>query len=437
MFMPDSDSKYSRKPAAVVKPLGASDCAKIIKFASEHKLLISIRAGGHNVAGSSLCDGGLVINLRAMNQTVVDIEKQTATTGGGTIWAEFFTECYACGLGTTGGVVSETGVAGLTVGGGVGYLRTKHGMTIDNVLSMQVVTADGKIQTCNKRHNPDLFYALRGGGGGYALVTSFTLQLHPIPKEHWTVMWVWDLELMPKIIPALQEFISSGEDEEMALMAIAWPVCGIPHPELQGKAKCLIAGGYVGDKDRQEVYQKVKDFIWSRVGVDGIDLSHPAPFDQWNMGFDFYFPMGTDHAYWSGAWVTDITADLANEILDVITNRRPKEADKGIVAFWTTYGKMLRPDDMDVAFSKRHAGAFVSFDTTWTTGGSADEACIEYTRAGANVVKKYADGAYLQWAGFEDERKAISTTQYEDIDKLIAIKKKYDPDNVFPSWIKG
>ena len=287
MFMPNSSSNYSRKPAAVANPVGTFDCAKLLRFAFKHSLLISIRAGGHNMTGSSLCDGGLVINMRHMNQTIVDPVAQTATTQGGTIWREFYEECYACRLGTTGGVVSDTGVAGLTVGGGIGYLRTKHGMTIDNVLSMQVVTANGDIMICDKDNNEDLFYALRGGG--YALVTSFTIKLYPIPDEHWTVMLIWDWEMMPNVITALQAFMDSGEGEEMALMGVAWPNCGIPHPELQGKSKVLIDGGYAGadGKDAQDVHERIKKFITDHVGAEPMDLSHFAPFNEWNQGFDF------------------------------------------------------------------------------------------------------------------------------------------------------
>ena len=356
---------------------------------------------------------------------------------GGTIWAEFYEECYACGLGTTGGIVSDTGVAGLTVGGGVGYLRTKHGMTIDNVIAMQVVTANGKIQKCDKENHPDLFHALRGGGGGYALVTSFTLKVYPIPEEHFTIMWAWDAELFPKILAALQAFMDSGTDEETSLLSVYWPNCGIPHPELQGKTKAFISGGIASDpgEDTKEMYARVKAFIWDKVGVEPIDLSHPVPFNSWNKGFDFFFPMGTDHAYWKGSYVTRFSEELAQDIMDVVETR-PPEADKGIVGLWATYGKMLRPDDTDVAFSKRHAGGFVSFDTTWSTGSAADETCIDYTRRGATALEKYADGAYLQWAGFEDERKAASGKQYDDIEKLKTIKKKYDPDFLFPSWIQ-
>ena len=146
--------------------------------------------------------------------------------------------------------------------------------------------------------------------------------------------------------------------------------------------------------------------------------------------------MGKDRAYWKGGYCSKLTEELAHDIMKV-AETRPEEADKCIIAFWTTYGKMLRPDDANVAFSKRHTGAFVSFDTTWTTlTDEADAKCVAYTRAGADAIEKYADGAYLQWAGFEDERKVAAGKQFDDMDKLVAIKKMYDPESLFLSWIK-
>src|SRR5688572_10400416 len=234
-----------RKPALIVQCSGTADVVAGVNIAREHDLVLSVRGGGHNVAGNAVNDGGIVIDLSGMRGVHVDPRARTAHVQGGATWADLDRETQVHGLATPGGVVSTTGVGGLTLHGGMGHLRRKHGLSLDNILSAEVVTADGQVRTARATENADLFWAIRGAGSNFGVVTSFEFQLHPVGPIVYLSAPVYRLADGPKVLPKWRDFLDTAPDE-LTQLAVFWTVQpGFPE-ELVGEPIIILAGLYIG-----------------------------------------------------------------------------------------------------------------------------------------------------------------------------------------------
>lgn len=412
-----------RRPALIVRCSGAADVIAAVNFARDHGLLLSVRGGGHNVAGNAMNDGGLVIDLSAMKAVYVDPAARIAHVQGGATWAELDRETQVYGLATPGGVVASTGVAGLTLHGGMGHLRSKHGLSLDNLRSVQIVTADGQIRTASKEENPDLFWAARGAGANFGVVTSFEFQLHPVGPQVTLCAVMYHQNDAPQVLRRWRDYIASAPDEFTPL-AVLWSVPeGFP-PELVGTPIVIIAGVYAGPLDEGERYiQPLRE-----LAEPLMDISGPMPFTAVQSAFDPFFPTGM-HYYWKSTYVDA----LPDELLDALCAlARERPSPRTTMDIWPIQGAARRVGADEMAFGRR-SPFMIAFESSWFDA-EANDANIAWAReAHAALARFNAGGAYLNFPGFGEEKTDLLRAAYGDAnyERLVELKTKYDPTNLF------
>ena len=292
---PIYNAMHNRRPALKVRPTGTADVVDAVNFARERNLVVAVRGGGHSVAGLSSCDGGMVIDLTRMRAVSVDPISRRASVQGGAVWADVDRETQAFGLVVPGGVVSETGVGGLTLGGGEGWVRRKYGLTIDSLRSATVVCADGSVHVASADNDPDLFWALRGGGGNFGVVTNFEFDAHPLGPIVAFAGVFYSTRDAAEILPRWRDHITDAPDE-VTSVAVGISMPADPAlPEGVHNQSCLVIGGvYAGDvEEGMKVLQPLRE-----LGTPLADISGPTPFVGVNSAFDPFFPMGTYQSYW-------------------------------------------------------------------------------------------------------------------------------------------
>jgi FAD/FMN-containing dehydrogenase len=414
-----------RKPALIVQPTGAADVVDAVNFAREHELLLSIKGGAHNVAGNAVNDGGLVIDLSKMRGVHVDPSTQTVRAQGGATWGDCDRETQLFGLAVPGGVVSTTGIAGLTLHGGVGHLRRKYGLSIDNLLSVDIVTADGQLRTASESENEDLFWAVRGAGSNFGVVTSFEFQAHPVGPMVMVGAVFYAHEDAKTVLPAWRDYMAEAPDELSAL-AFFWNVP--PHepfpPEHHGKPVFIIAGVYSGSTEEGEpVVQPLRE-----LAAPLIDLSGPWPWLGLQSGFDDLFPPG-DLRYWKSRALAELTQEAMDDIVDW-AGRRPTPLTD--ITVWHHGGAMSRVGETDTAYAGRDAPFLVTGEVSWTDSAQNDEA-IAWGREFWDVMGRHSTGGlYLNFPGLGEEKEELVKAGYGvNYERLAALKAEYDPSNLF------
>ena len=302
-----------KRPALIARCHGVADVVDCVRWASDHDVVLAVRGGGHNVAGFGTCDGGLVIDLSSMKGVRVDPGNHTARVQGGATWGDLDRETQLFGLAAPGGIVSTTGVGGLTLGGGQGWLRRTYGMACDSLLSADVVTADGQFLVASEAENSDLFWALRGGGGNFGVVTSFEFRLHDVGPLVAFAGPVYPLEHAPQIVAAFREYVASAPDEVNA-SAVRWTIPSVAaFPEaLHGQDVLILAAMYVGPSEEGEkVLQPLREF-----DAPVLDLSMTLPYVALQQIFDSFFPPHELHYYWKALYL----ADLSDDVVEIILN---------------------------------------------------------------------------------------------------------------------
>ncbi len=287
-----------KRPALIARCAGVGDVIDSVNFARENDLLLAVRGGGHNVAGTAVCDGGLVIDLSTMRRTRVDPERRTVRAEGGATWADLDRETQVFGLATPGGEVSETGIAGLTLGGGIGLLRRKYGLSCDNLLSADVVSADGLLLTASETENADLFWGIRGGGGNFGVVTTFEYRLHSVGPEVMSAAVMYPFERARELLSAWRDYTEQAPDE-VTSEVLLWSIPDIPDfpEELRGEPTVVVAGMYAGPAEvgEREV-RPLREF-----GTPLVDLSGVQPYTAAQSDFDAFFPEGLLY-YWKSLY---------------------------------------------------------------------------------------------------------------------------------------
>ncbi len=336
-----------RHPAAIARCADAADVIAAVDFARERGLLVSVRGGGHNVNGFAVNDGGLVIDLSGMRGIWVDPERRSARAEGGATWGDLDHAAHGFGLATTGGVVSTTGVAGLTLGGGIGHLSRAHGLSCDNLLSADVVTADGRFLTASRTEHSDLFWGLRGGGGNFGVVTSFEFQLHPVGTVIGGPVF-YETGAAREALTFYREFMRTAPDELGAFFGfhLAPPLPFLP-ADRHGEPMCVIVACYAGDHDTgQEVVQPLLDFappVGHHLG--------PIPYPALQSAFDALYPPGLQH-YWKAEFVKE----LSDEVIDVHLAYGPRVPHvSSAVHLYPIDGAAGRVPSGDTAFGYRDA----------------------------------------------------------------------------------
>jgi FAD/FMN-containing dehydrogenase len=414
-----------RRPALIVQCTGAADVVDAVNFAREQDLLLSIKAGGHNVAGNAVNDGGLVIDLSQMNGVHVDPVTQTVRAQAGATWAEMDREGQLFGLAVPGGVVSTTGIAGLTLHGGAGHLRRKYGLSIDNLLSVEIVTADGQLRRASASENEDLFWAVRGAGSNFGVVTSFEFKAHPVGPMVMVGAIFYPLEHLRTLLPAWRDAVAAAPDE-LSSVALCWSVPpGEPFPEEHhGKDVLVVAAAYAGAvEDGESVVQPLRD-----LGQPLIDLSGPWPWRGLQSGFDALFPKGGFYY-----WKSRALAELTDEAIDVIADfafRRPSPGTDIIV--WHNGGAMSVVDETATAYGGRDAGFLVTGEASWFDASLNDDAIAWGREFWAAIGEHSTGGIYLNFAGLGEEKEELVRAGYGvNYERLAKLKAKYDPDNLF------
>lgn len=414
-----------KRPALIVQCLNTGDVLDAVNFARQNNLLISVRSGGHNVAGNSVCDEGLVIDLSSMKGIYVDPASRTARVQPGADWGDLDKETQLHGLVTPGGQVSMTGVAGLTLGGGMGYLRRKWGLSCDNVLSAEIVTAEGEVITANKNQNEDLFWAIRGGGGNFGVVTSFEFQLHQLGPEIYGALTIYPFEDATSVLRNWRDFALNAPDE-VTIDAYIWGMPPLPQvpAEMHWEPVVIIAGTYAGPADEGEKeLEPVSTF-----GEPIEDMSAKQPYVILQSDLDPLFADGQLY-YWKSLFANRMSDEVIETIVEKAAEKPSKQC---LFALRTLGGAMGRVPEEATAYGNRDAMFNISIDNTWQDTSKTEE-MISWTRTTWSELRdRTGGGVYVNFAGFGEEKDAISQAAYgRNYERLQQVKATYDPDNFF------
>ena len=401
-----------RSPAAIFRCNSTADVVAAVNFAREEGLVLAVRGGGHNAAGLALVDDGLVIDLSGMRGIRVDTDKRIAYVQGGALWRDLDAATHVHGLATTGGVISSTGVGGLTLGGGLGWLMRQHGLACDNVLAVEIVTADGQVRRASSTENPDLFWAVRGGGGNFGVVTNFEFRLHPM-RTLYAGMLVFPGPQAPQVLRRYREVAESAPDELTVFAALMTSPDG--HPIT------AILPAYNGPTAKAEA--AVKPFRDLGPVADQVaEMPYPALQSMLDEGF----PSGL-HVYWR----SDFLKGLPDEALDTLVDRfQAITSPLSALLIEQFGGAVARVPADETAFAQRDAMFNLAIISRWMEPANPS-IHTDWARQTSTAIQPFTSGGvYVNYLGEEgaDRIKAAYGQKYE---KLVAVKKKYDPNNLF------
>lgn len=401
-----------RRPAFVVRPLDVDDVVAAVGFARELELPVSVRGGGHGVAGLSVGDGSVVIDLRLMREVRVDPETRTALCGGGALWDDLDPPCLRHGLATTGGTFGDTGVAGLTLGGGIGHLTGLHGLTLDNLLAATIVTADGSVVQASSVENPDLFWALRGGGGNFGVVVDFVFQLHPVGQLLGGLL-TYDFAQAESVAAAWRDLMVSAPDQLLC-------VAGLSRSLLAGE-RAYVSVAYFGDPEEgREAIRPLCDAV-----TPTIDAVRPMYYAELQEIFG-RMPSGLRN-YWSGRFLRELPDDV---IALAAAQLQPKDVT-GTILLEPLHGAAGRVAPNATAFSGREAAFNATFIGFWQDP-DADDRQIATARAFSAALAPWAlGGGYLNYASELAGTSPETEFGSERFARLRAVKRQFDPSNTF------
>ncbi len=414
-----------RHPALIVRCRGNADVIASVGFAREHGLLLAVRGGGHNVAGFGTCDDGMVIDLSPMREVRLAPNEETVRVGAGATWADVDRETQVRGLAVPGGIVSTTGVAGLTLGGGQGWLRRTYGMACDSLLSADVVTADGNLVTAREDEHAELFWALRGGGGNFGVVTSFEFRAHPVGPMVAFAGPVYPLERAPTIMEAVRDFAEDAPDE-VNLSTTWWSIPPVPAfpEELHGRAVIVVGAVYVGPPERGG---KILDPL-RRIEEPLLDLSGTLPYGALQQMFDPFFPSGALHYYWKSIYLAGLGDEVVRTVADHVASR---PSAMSMVGIWALGGALGRVDASATATGSRDAPFLLEILANWDDPSAAD-ANIRWAKELFRAVEPHGTGkTNVNFPGFGDDPEFGRAAFGDHLDRLQSIKKRYDPTNLF------
>jgi FAD/FMN-containing dehydrogenase len=403
-----------KRPLLIVRCAGVADVIAAVNLARDHDLPLAVRGGGHSVAGNSTCDGGMVIDLSQMNAVRVDPHNQTARAEAGATWRDFDHETQAFGLATTGGIASSTGIAGLTLGGGIGYLNRKHGLACDNLISADIVTADGQFRTASAHEHPDLFWALRGGGGNFGVVTTLEYRVHPLGPILGGML-VWPFDRARDVLRYYRDFSTTAPDE-LRLDAI------ITTSPL-GPSLVLVVCWSGAIEEGARVLQALR-----KLGPPVVDTIAPISYATIQTLLESLGYTPGLHHYWKGGFFSDFSDDAIDCMLG---NFLPAPGPLCGVAIEHLGGAISRVAATDTAFSHRHAQ-----HSLLVAGVVADRGAVEqmvpWTRHLWSAMQPFLDaGVYVNYLSDGESQTTIHSAYGVNYQRLADIKRKYDPTNLF------
>jgi FAD/FMN-containing dehydrogenase len=403
-----------RRPALIARCAGTGDVIAAVRFARTHEILVSVKGGGHNITGNAVCEGGLMIDLSPMKGMRVDPAARTVRAEAGLTWGEFNRETQAFGLATTGGVVSTTGIAGLTLGGGLGWLMSRHGLSCDNLISADIVTADGEFLTASAEQNQELFWGLCGGGGNFGVVTSFEYRLHPVTSVQ-AGMVIYPRQQSMEVLQFYRDYARECGDDVTAFAAM------MTSPE--GDPVVAMLAGHIGDHAQGErLLAPVRKF-----GTPLADTIAPISYVGLNSLLDAAVPYGGVQRYWKSSFLRELGDDVLNIMVDRAAGMR---SPMSMIGFFHVHGACTRVDRDATAYSLRadqwDYDVISQWDNPAETAGH-----IQWTRDYWNAVEPFASGeVYVNHLDAEEAGR-ITGAYSRNYYRLVALKNQYDPTNLF------
>jgi FAD/FMN-containing dehydrogenase len=416
------NAMIDRRPGLVARCTGPTDVARAVSFAAEHGLRLAIRGAGHNIAGKGVCDDGMLIDLSGMRAVHVDADRKIARAQPGATLGDLDHETQLFGLATPVGINSTTGIAGLTLGGGFGWLSRKHGLTIDNLRSVDVVTAEGKLITASEKENADLFWGVRGGGGNFGVVTSFEFDLHPLGPEILSGLIVHPFADGKAVLEEYRRFTADmPEDLNVWMVTRKAPPLPFLPPEVHGKEIVILAAFYAGDMaEGERLLKPLREF-----GSPIADVISPHPYTGWQQAFDPLLEPGARN-YWKSHNFAELPDALLDTLLDY-AGRLPSGASEVFIG--CLGGAVNRVAADATAYPHRDAAYVMNVHTRWETAAE-DEACVAWARELFKATESFATGGvYVNFIP-EDEAR-VGAAYGDNHDRLVELKRKYDPKNLF------
>jgi FAD/FMN-containing dehydrogenase len=417
------NGSIDRRPGLIARCAGVADVRAAVRFARERGLLMAVRGGGHSFPGLSVCDDGLLVDLGSLKGIRVDPDAGTVRAQAGVLLGELDRETQAFATAVPAGIVTHTGLAGLTLGGGIGWIMRKHGLTIDQLQSVDVVTADGEFVTASDDQNADLFWGVRGGGGNFGIVTDFEFRLNPLGPYVVAGPVFWSMDDAPAVLRFYRDWIADCPDELMTIVvqrrAPALPV--VP-PDLVGKLVIAVVACYSGPVDDGErVVQPLKSF-----GSPVLDLCQPKPYLAHQQMFDPSFR----HGWWYYVRSCDV-AVLTDDVIDVVVEYgRRITSPISSIALWQMGGAVARVGENETAFNGRNAGHTFNINGNSLTAEGFD-AERQWARDYWSALAPYHTGVYVNFLMEEGEDRIRQAYGLEKYDRLKALKRRYDPTNAF------
>jgi hypothetical protein len=416
------NGSIDRHPQLIARCATAADVAAAVGLARNAEVDVAVRGGGHSFPGLSVCDG-LVIDLSLMKGIQVDPEARTARVQAGVLWGELDAATQEHGLATVGGIVTHTGVAGLTLGGGIGWLQRKHGLTIDQLLSVDLVTANGEQVTASGDENPELFWGVRGGGGNFGIATEFEFRLHPVGPLVLAGPVFWPMSDSPELLRFYRDWIRDMPDELMTIVIHRrLPAVEFVPTDLHGAPVAAVACCWAGDlEEGAEALRPLKGF-----GSPLLDLCQPKPYVEHQAMFDASFP----HGWWYYLRACDV-AELSDDVID-ITVEYANRMRSPLTAFpiWQLGGAVARVPDDATAFNGRAAGHTFNLSTT-CDGPEGFDVERQWSRDFFAALEPHQTSVYVNFLWEEGEERVREAYGAEKYDRLKALKREYDPDNLF------
>lgn len=420
------NAMIDRRPTAIARCRGTADVIQAVRFAAAQGLPVAIRGGGHNVAGHAVCDTGVMIDLSEMRAVHVDPVRRISTVECGATWADVDRETQAFGLATPGGLISETGVAGLTLSGGFGYLRGRHGLSIDNLVAADVVVADGSLVRASAEENPDLLWALKGGGGNFGVVVRFEFALHPVGPEVLFIAPIYALEEGSAPIRAWRDYIAK-RDEDLAMIC---EFSTVPEDDefprdYWGKKVFALVGIATGEPETAEELAKPL----RELGTPVTDFSGRMAYCDIQRLFDAQTPFGAMRCYWKARYLTE----LPDEMIDLAMENAERAPSPNTISSLWNMGRAVRAVPADAtAFGDRSMGWMYSADGVWADAAD-DAANIAWARESWNSAERFGHQgrAYLNFTGHGEDETLTRMTFGDGYEKLAQVKGKYDPGNMF------
>lgn len=417
------NAMIDRRPAGILQCAGVADVMLAVTVARDNGVLVSVRGGGHNIAGSALCDDGLLIDLSAMKSVHINPDTRRAYVEPGASLGDFDHEAQAFGLATSLGINSTTGVAGLTLGGGFGWLTRKHGLTVDNLISVEIITADAKRMRASADENPDLFWAVRGGGGNFGIVTMFEFQLHPVGPEILAGLIVYPFEDAETVLNAYRRFVDNmhADLNVWVVLRQAPPLPFLPEA-VHGKDVVILAVFFDGDPVQgMSVIEPLRS-----LGQPCGEHIGPMPFKAWQKAFDPLLTPGARN-YWKSHNFTELSDGAIATVIE-FADKLPSPQCETFIALLGGQSSRVTPDAM--AYSARDTRFVMNMHARWESD-QEDQSCIAWAREFFAKVEPFATGSVYVNFMTEEEVERIPSAYGVNQNRLEKIKKKYDPDNFF------